>query len=97
MSNVTIGQVATTLNLSATAVLTLSKNPSFPARVSGSGLSSQFDATAISTFASLWTNAKSRGWKISIAAMPTANLAFMAANNPGAHYSPPLVDPLFDL
>ena len=96
MSNVTLSQVAATLGLTATAALTLSKNPAFPAPVSGSGLGSQWNSTAVTSFAALWSSVKSRGWQITIAAMPTANVSFMAANSPGARYTPPLADPLWD-
>ena len=97
MSNQTVAQVAATLNLSATAVLELSKNPGFPARVSGNGLSTLWDSTAIGSFAALWSSAKSHGWKIPVSIMPTANIAAMAAAAPGSRYTAlPGSDPLFD-
>lgn len=53
-------------------------------------------APPILAFVAQYLAAKGRGWKISAAELPRFNFALGAANNPGAYYSPPLSDPLFD-
>jgi hypothetical protein len=42
------------------------------------------------------TAAKTKGWKITPAALARANLASMAATPVGPHYLPALSDSLFD-
>ena len=91
-----IQAVAAQLSLTVQQVLSLMSNPSFPPATSGSGLTAGFNTAAINAFQTLWTNALSRGWKISNAALATAPIAFMAANTPGPYYQPALTDPLFD-
>ena len=40
--------------------------------------------------------AAANGWKVSVAAYPTADWAFMAATPIGPYYRPAFADPLFD-
>jgi hypothetical protein len=54
------------------------------------------DSADITTFANLWTSAKSNGWKVSSAALPTFNFTYAAAHAPGQYYRPAFSDPLFD-
>jgi hypothetical protein len=75
-------------------------NPAFPSATSGNGLSSAWTgsaATAICTFAGQYQSAIASGWKISSADLAVANIVLMSTTSPGAHYTPPLTDPLWDI
>jgi len=96
MSTQTQSQVASTLGINVLALWSLSSNPQFPQPASGSDKSVLWNSGDITTFTALWTSAKSRGWKISTAALPTFDFVHAAANSPGAYYRPAFTDHLFD-
>jgi hypothetical protein len=72
---------------------TLNQTPVASARDNQSVL---WNASDLTTFAALWAAAKSNGWKISTAALPTFDFNHAVANSPGAQYRPAFTDPLFD-
>lgn len=47
-------------------------------------------------FGAPYQAAISRGWKISVAALPTFDFNHASANAPGPYYRPAFTDPLFD-
>jgi predicted DNA-binding transcriptional regulator AlpA len=97
MSNQTHTQVAATLGVSVKALWSLSGNTQFPRPVSGSDVNVLWDGGAIRAFAALWNAAKSNGWRLPNAIVPSANFTAMAAAAPGSHYTnAPGTDPLFD-
>jgi hypothetical protein len=68
---------------------TLSGNPQFPRPISNDSAGNVVrNSAVIAAFVVLWNAAKANGWKIYPAALPTLNLAFMAANAPGPGYVP---------
>jgi hypothetical protein len=78
------------------ALLALSSNPQFPKPASGSGLSSLWNTSDITTFQTTWNAALANGWRISAALLPRFNFTLAASRAVGPYYAPALVDPLWD-
>ena len=91
---------AATLGIPLTALWSLRSNPLCPQPSTTDGQGNLTwtgsAATAMTAFVAQYQSAISRGWKISTADLPVANIVLMSTTSPGMYYSPPLVDPLFD-
>lgn len=93
MTTMTAQQVVTALSIrgGVMALLSLSSNPQFPKPASGSGLSSLWNTSDITTFQTTWNAAKTNGWRISAALLPSFNFTLAASRAVGANYSPAMV------
>jgi predicted DNA-binding transcriptional regulator AlpA len=81
--------VAAALGIPVLQLWTVSGNPQFPRPISNDGAGNVvWNSAVIAAFVVLRNAAKANGWKIYPAALPTLNLAFMAANAPGPGYVP---------
>ena len=89
----TFSQVSLQLGVTGLQMLALMSNAQFPVAAETGGVYS-WSSGPINSFASCGRR-RGKGWKISTALMPTANIALMASTVPGPD-RPLQVDPLFD-
>ena|SRR5579871_3571849 len=94
---------AAALGVNTRQLWSLRRNPQFPVPtfIDPAGQASQWQTTASGPFITAWGQALARGWKLHslLALSPPANIAAMAAANPGSGYrgDPRNVDPLENL